>query len=262
MRATPRLLPVVLALAFIPAFAAKKTAAEPLDALPKLISTKGNAPKWKNVDELKQFALRGDAQACMEFADRSIEGDGVPKDIKQAEAFFERAAKNGAPNGWFRLGKIYHDGLDGPADYTKALDYFTLAARGGVSEAQHNIGAMLVSARGVKRDYIEGLAWLIVAKKSGAPTDAEEQVRKRIARRPADIAAAETRAAEISADLANATVRTGASAIAPPATKPALPSSVSPVKPGIVPPKMDPIAPPKIEVPLAPTEPSAPPGKS
>jgi hypothetical protein len=258
MRATPRLLLSFLALAAIPALAAKKSAAEPQDAPPQLISTKGKAPKWKNVEELKQFALRGDAQACMELADRSVEGDGVPRDIKQAEVLFERAAKAGAPNGWFRLGKIYHDGLDGPPDYAKALEYFILAARAGVSEAQHNIGAMLVSARGVKRDYIEGLAWLIVAKKSGVASDAEEQVRARIARRPADIAAAETRAAEISADLANATVHTGTPAIPAPLTKPSLPSSAPPAKPSIVPPKMDPVTPPKIDVPLTPAEPTTP----
>ena len=258
MRATPRLLLPVLALVSLPAFAAKKTAAEPLDAAPQLISTKGNAPKWKNVDELKQFALRGDAQACMELADRSIEGDGVPKDIKQAEALFERAAKSGAANGWFRLGKIFHDGLDGPPDYAKALEYFTLAARGGVSEAQHNIGAMLVSARGVKRNYIEGLAWLIVAKKSGAPAEAEQQVRNRIASRAADIAAAEARADEISADLTHATVRTGAAASAPPSNQPTLPTAALPAKPSIVPPKLDPVAPTKIDVPLTPEQPKKP----
>lgn len=256
MRATPRLL-VFLCLASITGFATSKKPdqkAEPLDAPPVLVSTKGNAPKWKNIDELKQFALRGDPQACMELADRSQEGDGVPKDIKQAEILFERAAKAGETNGWFRLGKIYHDGLDGPPDYAKALDYFTLAARAGVSEAEYNIGAMFVSARGVKRDYVEGLAWLIVAKKSGAPGDAEEQVRHRLSRRTADIAAAEMRAAEISADLANAAPRTGITASAKP-LPPAKPENPAPVKTGVVGPTPDPVAPPKIDglVPPAPT---------
>jgi TPR repeat protein len=251
----------LFAIFLVPAlvFAAdKKKRAEPADAPPQLISTKGNAPKWKNVSELKQFALQGDPQACMEFADRSLEGDGVPRDIKQAAAFFERAAKAGNPDGWFRLGKIYHDGLDGSPDYAKALEYFTTAARAGVAEAQHNIGAMLVSARGMKRDYVEGLAWLIVAKKTGAASGAEQQVRNRMARRPADITAAETRAAEIVADLPNAFVNTGLAAAPKPAPlgKPELPS---PTKAGIVAPKIDPVAPPKIEVPM---DPLTPPKKS
>jgi hypothetical protein len=256
---TPARLLLSLCLLSGPVFAAdkKQPKPEPLDAPPQLISTKGNAPKWKNVGELKQFALRGDPQACMELADRSLEGDGVPRDIKQAAAFFERAAQAGNPNGWFRLGKIYHDGLEGAPDYTKALEHFTTAARAGVPEAQHNIGAMLVSARGVKRDYVEGLAWLIVAKKTGAASDAEQQVRNRLARRPAEIAAAETRAAEIVADLPNAAVNTGLSAST--AAKPAplaKPESPAPTKAGIVAPKIDPVAPPKIEIPVDPAVPA------
>ena len=112
-------------------------------------------------------------------------------------------------------------------------------------EPGYFLGAMYVSARGVKRDYVEGLAWFIVAKKSGAPADAEEQVRHRLARRPADIAAAEARAAEIAADLANATPRTGAAL-------PAKPEPPAPAKPEVVAPKLDPVAPPRIDVSVPP----------
>ena len=259
MHPTPRLL-VFLGLVTVAWAAPKKPEpkSEPLDAPPVLVSTKGNAPRWKNVDELKQFALRGDAKACLELANRCLEGDGVPPDIKEAKVWFERAAQGGLADGWFRLGKIQHDGLDGAKDYAKALEYFTLAARGGIAEAQHNIGAMLVSARGVKRNYVEGLAWFIVAKKNGAASDAEEQVRYRLSRRPAEIAAAEARAAEISADLANASVRTE---IAPPRaepTKPSVPANPALPKPDLTVPKLDPVAPPKVSVPIELPKPVAP----
>ena len=249
MHPAPRLLLSLLCLTSATTFAAKK-GAEPADAPPQLISTKGNAPKWNNVEQLKQFAAKNDPQACFELADRSVEGDGVPRDIKQVAALFEKAAKGGVANGWFRLGKIHHDGLEGVPDYAKALEYFTTAARAGVVEAQHNIGAMLVSARGVKRDYIEGLAWLIVAKNSGAPSNAETQVRQRIAKRPPDIAAAETRAAEIVADLRNATVRTGLAAAAPTKTSPA--TSASPGKPPLAAPQPNPVTPAKVDLPMTP----------
>jgi hypothetical protein len=260
MRPTPRLL-VFVSLVTLAAHAAAKKPdpkPEPLDAPPVLVSTRSNAPKWKNVDELKQFAQRGDPKACLELGMRSMEGDGVPRDLKQAEQCFERAAKAGLADGWFRLGKIYHDGLDGAPDYAKAVEYFTLAARGGIAEAQHNLGAMLVSARGVKRNYVEGLAWLIVAKKSGAASDAEEQVRNRLSRRPADLAAAETRAAEITADLPNASVRTE---IPPPRAEPAkpiLPGNGAAPKPNLVVPKLEPMTPPKVMVPIDPAPPAAP----
>ena len=103
----------------------------------------------------------------------------------------------------------------------------------------------------MKRDYIEGLAWLIVAKKSGAASDAETQVRARLAKRPADITAAEKRAVEIAQDLPHAMVRAVRSGAV--AGKPAVPSVLSADKP--------PGAAPKIAVPMTPAMPVATPGK-
>ncbi len=237
----------------LPVFAAKKKV-EPADAPPQLISTKGGGQKWTSLEQLKQFAAKGEPAACFELAERSLEGDVVPRDVPAAAALFEQAAKGGVANGWFRLGKIYHDGLAGAPDYGRALDCFTTAAKAGGVEAQHNIGAMLVSARGVKRDYVEGLAWLIVAKKSGAPSDAETQVRVRIAKRPTDIAAAETRAKEISADLPHATVRAAFPNRPVPPPAPA-------EKPAIAAPLIDPVTPPKVVVPVTPALPLIQPGK-
>ena len=250
MPPTLRLLLSLLCLTSATAFAAKKKA-EPADAPPQLISTKGDGPKWTTLEQLKQFAAKGDPTACFELADRSAKGDGVPRDLKQATVLFEQAARGGVANGWFRLGKIYHDGLAGAPDYGRALDHFSTAAQIGVVEAQHNIGAMLVSARGVKRDYIEGLAWLIVAKKSGAASEAETQVRARLAKRPADITTAEARAVEIAKDLPHATVRAARSAAA--AGKPLAPSAPSADKP--------PGATPKSLLPMTPAMPVVTPGK-
>lgn len=222
------------------------------DSAPVLLSTKTPKPKWKNVTELKEFAANGDAQACFELGDRYVEGDGVPQDPVQAIPFFERAAKGGLANAWFKLGKIYHDGLGVPVDYVQALDYFTRAARANVTEAQHNIGAMLVSARGVKRDYIEGLAWLIVAAKSGDQSDAEAQVRNRLTKRPPDLEAAETRAAELQKNLNTADVHatflatTASSAMSSKVGAP-VPPPVE--RPRLSAPKVDPVAPPTIAVP-------------
>jgi hypothetical protein len=178
-----------------------------LDAPPVRISTAGAKPKWTNVEQLKKFAAKGDPQACLELAERLLYGDEVPKDIKQAVPLLEQAGQGGIADAWFRLGKIYHDGLLGAPDYERTLDYYARAARAGVPEAQHNIGAMLVSARGVKRDLVEGLAWLIVATKTGAVSDAEMKVREQLGKRPADLRAAEIRAEELNGNISAATVR-------------------------------------------------------
>jgi hypothetical protein len=177
--------------------ASKKKPKEPADAPPVVVSTDGPAPKWKTPKQLEEFAARGDPQACFELGDRLMTGDEFPIDVERARPLFEKAAEGGVADAWFRLGKIYHDGLGVGQDQAKAFGYYVEAAKRGIPEAQHNVGAMLVSARGVKRDYVEGLAWLIVATKSGAVSMAEAQTRQRLAKKPADITAAETRAAEL-----------------------------------------------------------------
>ena len=226
------------------------------DAPPVWVSPEGGKPRWANVEQLKKFAAKGDPQACFELAEHILYGDEAARDLKQAVRLLEQAGSGGMANAWFRLGKIYHDGLTGAPDYGRALDYYTRAARTGVAEAQHNIGAMLVSGRGVKRDLVEGLAWLIVATKAGAVSGAEIQVRDRLAKRPAEIKAAEIRASELIEKLPAATVRavlkSAAAAASGDESRPAPPAPIIPPavdRPVMKAPPMDPIVPAKISLP-------------
>lgn len=225
-----------------------------IDTPPVMVSRDGAKPKWSNEEQLKRYAAKGDPQACFELAELILYGDESKRDLKQVVRLLEQAGSGGSSNAWFRLGKIYHDGLTGAPDYGRALDCYTRAARAGVAEAQHNIGAMLVSGRGVKRDYVEGLAWLIVATKAGAVSEAEIQVRDRLAKRPAEIKAAETRARELIEKLSTATVQ----AVLKGTPVPKSADGASPVPPVISPgvdkpvikaPTFDPIVPVKIAPP-------------
>ncbi len=171
-------------------------------AAPVWIGT-AKGPAWKNVEELRGYADRGDTDACFELGDRLINGDGVAANVKEARNYFERAASAGHPDALFRLGKIYHDGLGVERNRARGFDFYTQAAQRGVPEAMHNVGAMLVSGRGVKRDYVEGLAWLIVATKHGAVSMAEQQVRERLKRRPDDLTRAEARAKVLQGEMKN-----------------------------------------------------------
>jgi hypothetical protein len=227
---------------------AAPAAKEPVEALPVLVTKGGDAPRWKNLEQLRQFAAKGDPAACFELGDRLMDGTDLKQDYVQARALFQVAAQGGVADAWFRLGKMFHDGLGGSLDYGQAFEYYTEAARLGVPEAQFNLGAMLVSGRGVKRDYTEGLAWLIVAGKSGVDPSAEKQVRERLAKRPADVAAAEARAKELLARL-----ETDAKNLAPKAVlneKPPEPPRA------LEPPALPPTTPPKIEIKLSPAPPA------
>lgn len=214
---------------------------------PQLVS---KGPKWKTVEQLRQFAAQGDPQACFELGDRLLNGDGMTADPAAARSWLDQAARGGVTEAMFRLGKMNFDGVGGPKSIDLALDYYAQAAVHGVPEAQHNIGAILVSGRGVKRDYPEGLAWLIVAERSGAASNAVARTREHLAKRPADIAAAEKRAAEIIAALADPAQRASAAprfstAGARPTTPPPIaePKPEAPAKvkvdlgPGFTPPK-------------------------
>jgi hypothetical protein len=200
---------ILLSLSLLVAHAVppKSSAASSGDAAPQLVST---GPKWKNVEQLRRFAAQGDPQACFELGDRLLNGDGVAADPVAAREWLDRAARGGVAEAMFRLGKLHNDGVGGPKSLELALDYYGQAALLGVPEAQHNIGAILVTGRGVKRDYSEGLAWLIVAEKNGAGADAVARTRAHLAKRPADIAAAEKRATEILAALADPAKRASA----------------------------------------------------
>ena len=183
-------------------FAAVLTAA-PKEEAPKLLSTTGGqvSPKWKDDKELQRLAEKGDAAACLELGVRCERGTRGLQDYVQARTWYERAAKGGSAEANHRLAVLYRDGLGVVPDLGKTSDFYQRAAFAGLPIAQRNLGAMLASGRGVKRDYVEGLAWLIVANRNGIDPKAEQQLRAKLARRPADIAAAEIRAEELRAEI-------------------------------------------------------------
>jgi hypothetical protein len=214
---------------------------------PQLVSRTGGGPRWTSIADVKRDAEKGVPAACFELAGCYESGRDVPKDIGKALALYQQAAAGGEANGWFRLGKIFADGLGVDPDQPKALEYYRQGALAGVVEAQYNVGAMLVSARGVRRDWVEGLAWLIVAARHGAPPEGEQKVRAQLAKRPADIAAAELRAEEILNQISPSKL-----AIEPrPVSRDKLPLA-PPTPPRIVLPPPPPPAPIKISPPLLP----------
>jgi hypothetical protein len=210
---------------------------------PQLVSRTGGGPRWTSIADVKRDAEKGVPAACFALASCYESGRDVPKDIGKALALYQQAAIGGEANGWFRLGKIFADGLGVDPDRPKALEYYRQGALAGVVEAQYNVGALLVSARGVQRDWVEGLAWLIVATRHGASPEGEQKVRAQLAKRPADIAAAELRAEEILHQLAAPKPAIGPRPVAPeklPTAKPAPPKILIPPPPPPVPIKISP----------------------
>jgi len=177
------------------------------DEKPQLMSRTGGGASntWESPAALQKDAEAGKPAALAAFGEMLLSGDQVTKDVPRGISMLERAAKEGQASAAFRLGKVYDDGELTQRDAPKALDYYRQAALAGVSEAQYNLGTLYINARGgVKRDLKEGLAWLIVATKHGADGEGEKQIRDRLKNgsRAQIIPAAEARAAEIEAQLA------------------------------------------------------------
>ena len=91
------------------------------NAPPQLVSRTGGGPRWTSIADVKRDAGKGVPAACFELAGCYESGRDVPKDIAKALALYQQAATGGEANGWFRLGKIYADGLGVESDLPKAF---------------------------------------------------------------------------------------------------------------------------------------------
>jgi hypothetical protein len=172
------------------------------DEVPVLLSTTGGDEGPRTVAELITAAEAGQPYPAFQYAQLlELGAPDVPQNHARALHFYRVAAEGGEPNARFRLGKVHHDGLLGVTrDYARAMAYYRGAVP-DIPEAIYNIGAMHVSGRGVRRDWTEGLAWLLVATDHDLGEEAVAQVRQRLARQPAVIAAAEKRAEALRAEI-------------------------------------------------------------
>lgn len=177
------------------------------DSKPVLMSRTAGGSTWESVAEMTKAAEAGNAKAKAGLGEMLLRGDEthqVAKNVPRALDLLEQAARAGEASAAFRLAMLLDDGDGVKQDRARALAYFRAAAAGGANEAFHNIGAAYASARGVKRDFAEALAWLIVGRKRGLESPAEAAVRAQIQKmnRPQWLAAAEKRAPQIEAELA------------------------------------------------------------
>lgn len=242
------------------AAAQPKKKEEPQDSGPILMSRNGGGKTWANVNELRAAAEKGDPKAEAQFGEILLRGEeGVTQDRPRAIAMLEKAAHAGESSAAFRLGMLYDDGTGVSQDRPRAMAYFRAAAAGGAMEALHNIGAAYASARGVRRDYAEGLAWLMLAKKRGSESPAEQALRAQIQRQPRAaelVATAERRMAEIERELAGKQVTdllppelSARPSYAPaPSAGPAAPALVPVAPPASLPPPVPMVSPP-VELP-------------
>jgi uncharacterized protein len=95
-----------------------------------------------------------------------LDGDGIPKDERQAASWFQRAAAQGDAMAQNSLAAMYADGQGVAQDYKQAVSWFQEAAK-QYPEAQYNLAVSYAQGRGVVQDYVEAHKWFNLAGANG-----------------------------------------------------------------------------------------------
>ncbi|HBP22578.1 MAG TPA: hypothetical protein DEA08_32965 [Planctomycetes bacterium] len=128
----------------------------------------------EEADLLRRAAEAGHEQAMRLYAQKLLEGEGVPRDPAEAERWFARSAewylthaKRGSTSAMHGLAKAYLEGRGVARDPAQALRWFEEAAKRGHVRAMSRLGQLLMSGVGTQRDPARGARWLKQAAEEG-----------------------------------------------------------------------------------------------
>ena len=108
----------------------------------------------------------GDIAAQYDLANRYAEGRIVPRDMKLAANWFEKAADAGSAPAQYRLASLYEKGIGVVVDKTKARSLYIKAADAGNPRAMHNLAVLLADGDG-HPDYAGAVGWFRKAAQYG-----------------------------------------------------------------------------------------------
>lgn len=112
-------------------------------------------------------AGQGDAKAEWVLGFKYDRGQGVPPDYAKALRWYLKAAKQGYAEAQDCLGTLYAEGHGVPQNYGEALQWYRKAAEQGFGGAQHNVGLMYERGQGVPQNYVQAYMWLSVWASNG-----------------------------------------------------------------------------------------------
>jgi len=115
--------------------------------------------KPQDIQALRSRAEGGDANAQSELAEKYFEGDGVAKNLVEAETWSRKAAEQGSAKEQYNLAVMYEQGQGVQTDKSEALKWYRKSAQQGFAKAQNNLGFNYAHGDGVERDYAEAMSW-------------------------------------------------------------------------------------------------------
>ena len=126
------------------------------------------------LEQLRQAAEGGDADALLVLGGRYYWGNGVPQDKAEAAEYFRKAAEQGDARAQFNLAVMYDLGEGVPQDKAKAAEWFRKAAdwchkaaKQGEVKAQFNLALMYAKGIGVRQNKAEAAKWYTKAAEQG-----------------------------------------------------------------------------------------------
>ena len=126
-----------------------------------------SAEDAQKLGQLREAAQRGQADPQYQLADRLNEGRGLPRDLKQAALWYERAAMQDLPLAQYKLGLVYEKGLGVEKDLVKAKNWYAKAAERGNIKAMHNLAVLLADGGDGAPDYASAKKWFQKAAENG-----------------------------------------------------------------------------------------------
>lgn len=125
---------------------------------------------WKGaIDQWRQPAIAGDADAQFNMGKAYQLGRGVPLDPSIAQGWFKKAAMQGHPQAEANLGLALFQ--DGKTD--AALPWLDKAAKHDERRAQLVLGTMLFNGDGAPKDYVRAYALVTRSSQQGLPQAAK-----------------------------------------------------------------------------------------
>jgi localization factor PodJL len=132
-----------------------------------LLRTSAIPPARIGPNSLRVAAARGHPAAQFEVASRYAKGKGVPKDLKTAAEWYDRAAAQGFAPGQYRLAALYERGYGVKKDLSIARTWYRRAAELGNVRAMHNLAVLYTRSDGQKPDYMAARNWFSLAARHG-----------------------------------------------------------------------------------------------
>ena len=123
--------------------------------------------KVQDIDQLRQAAEQGDAEAQNKLGFMYAEGEGVPEDNQEAVKWYRKAAEQGHASAQYNLGIMYVKGEGVAEDDREAVKWYRKAAEQGYAKAQYNLGVMYGKGEGVAEDDREAVKWFRKAAEQG-----------------------------------------------------------------------------------------------